>query len=94
MRTFLSLLGFALGFCVVFAMMTFVFFRGQIKNAETPIDYLHYAVGSLTTSETGDMVPVTDAVQLWTSLYVLVAWVLLVYIAINHITNLKFGRFG
>lgn len=94
MRTFLSLLGFALGICVVFAMITFVFFRGQIKNASSPIDYLHYAIGSLTTSDTGDMVPLTDAVQLWTSLYVLVAWVLLVYIAINHLTNLKFGRFG
>lgn len=94
MKTFLSLLGFTLGICVVFAMTTFVFFHGQIKNANTPIDYLHYAIGSLTTSETGDMVPLTDAVQLWTSMYVLVAWVFIVYVAINHITNLKFGRFG
>jgi ABC-type antimicrobial peptide transport system permease subunit len=94
MRTFLSLLGFALGVNVVFAMMTFVFFRGQIKNAETPVDYLHYAVGSLTTSDTGDMTPRTDAVQLWTSMYVLVSWVFIIYLAVNHISNIKLGRVG
>ena len=94
MRTFLSLLGFALAVNVVFAMLTFVFFRGQIKNAESPIDYLHYAIGSLTTSETSDMIPQTDAVQLWTSLYVLVTWVFIVYVAVNHISNIKFGRIG
>jgi hypothetical protein len=94
MRTFFSLLGLTLGISVLFSILTFVFFRGQIKNAVTPIDYLHYAIGSLTTSETGDMVPTTDAVQLWTSLYVLVAWVFIVYLAINHISNLKLGRFG
>ena len=94
MRTFLSLLGFALAVCVVFAMMTFVFFRGQIRNAVTPADYLHYAIGSLTTSDTGDMIPETDAVQLWTSVYVLVTWVYIVYVAVNHISNIKFGRLG
>lgn len=94
MRTFLALLALALGICVVFAMITFVFFRGQIRNAETPADYLHYAIGSLTTSDTGDMVPLTDAVQLWTSLYVLVSWVFIVYVAVNHISNIKFGRLG
>ena len=94
MRTFLALLGFALGVNIVFAMMTFIFFRGQITNAETPVDYLHYAIGSLTTSDTGDMVPKTDAVQLWTALYVLVTWVFIVYVAVNHISNIKFGRLG
>lgn len=94
MRTFLSLLGFALAVNIVFAMMTFVFFRGQIKNAETPADYLHYAIGSLTTSDTGDMVPMTDAVQLWTSFYVLTVWVYILYVAVNHISNIKFGRLG
>lgn len=94
MRTFLALLGFALGVNIVFAMMTFIFFRGQITNAETPADYLHYAIGSLTTSDTGDMVPKTDAVQVWTALYVLVTWVFVVYVAVNHISNIKFGRLG
>ena len=94
MRTFLALLGFALGVNIVFAMMTFIFFRGQITNAETPVDYLHYAIGSLTTSDTGDMVPKTDAVQVWTALYVLVTWVFIVYVAVNHISNIKFGRLG
>jgi hypothetical protein len=94
MRTFLSLLGFALAVCAVFAMLTFVFFRGQIRNAVTVADYLHYAIGSLTTSDTGDMIPETDAVQLWTSLYVLVTWVYIVYVAVNHISNIKIGRLG
>lgn len=94
MRTFVSLLGFALGVNIVFAMITFVFFRGQISNAKTPVDYLHYAIGALTTSDTGDMIPQTDAVQLWTSLYVLTVWVFIVYVAVNHITNIKIGRLG
>ena len=94
MRTFLALLGFALVVNIVFAMMTFVFFRGQIQNAITPADYLHYAIGSLTTSGTGDMIPKTDAVQVWTALYVLITWVFIVYVAVNHISNIKFGRFG
>jgi ABC-type antimicrobial peptide transport system permease subunit len=94
MRTFLALLGFALAVSIVFAMMTFVFFRGQIKNAETAADYLHYAIGALTTSGTGDMVPMTDAVQLWTSFYVLTVWVYIVWVAVNHVSNIKFGRLG
>jgi ABC-type antimicrobial peptide transport system permease subunit len=94
MRTFLALLGFALAVNIVFAMMTFVFFHGQIKNAKTAADYLHYAVGSLTTSGTADMVPLTDAVQLWTSLYVLITWVYIVWVGVNHVSNIKFGRFG
>jgi hypothetical protein len=94
MRTFLSLLGFAFGISLLFAALTFLFFRGQIKNAETAADYIHYAVGALTTSDTGDMVPMTDAVQLWTSLYVLSVWVFIVYVAVNHVSNIKFGRLG
>jgi ABC-type branched-subunit amino acid transport system permease subunit len=94
MKSFLALLAFALGVCVTFALLTYVFFHGQIRNAVTPADYLHYAVGILTTSDTSDMVPETDAVQLWTSLYVLVVWVYIVYVAVNHISNIKFGRLG
>lgn len=94
MRTFLALLGFALGVNILFAMLTFLFFRGQIENAETAGDYFYYAVGSLTTSGTGDMIPKTDAVQIWTSMYVLVVWVYIVWIAVNHVSNIKFGRFG
>lgn len=94
MRTFLALLGFALGVNILFAMLTFLFFRGQIENAETAGDYFYYAVGSLTTSGTGDMIPMTDAVQIWTSMYVLVVWVYIVWLAVNHVSNIKFGRFG
>ena len=94
MRTFLSLLTFAFIINIVFAMLTFVFFRDQITNAKTPADYLHYAIGSLTTSDTGDMVPKTDAVQLWTATYVLVTWVFIVWVAVNHISNIKIGRVG
>jgi len=94
MRTFLSLLAFALGVSSLFALLTFVFFRGQIKNAVTASDYFHYSVGTLTTSGTADMVPMTDAVQLWTSFYVLTVWVYIVYVAVNKIADLKIGRFG
>ena len=94
MKTFLSLLAFALGLCVVFAAITYVFFHGQIRNAKTFWDYLHYAVGSLTTSDVGDMVPTTDAAQMWTSLYVLTAWVYIFWAALNHVTNVKIGGFG
>ncbi len=94
MKTFLSLLAFAFGLCLVFAMITYTFFRGQIRNATTFWDYLHYAIGSLTTSDIGDMVPNTDAVQLWTAGYVLTVWVYIFWATLNHVTNVKFGRFG
>lgn len=94
MRTFLSLLAFAFALSFVFAAITYVFFRGQIRNATTFWDYLHYAVGSLTTSDVGDMVATTDAAQMWTSLYVLTAWVYIFWATLNHVTNIKFGRLG
>ena len=94
MKTFLSLLAFAFGVSLTFAALTFVFFRGSIKNAETASDYIHYAIGTLTTSGTADMVAMTDGVQLWTSVYVLTVWVYIVFVAVNHLSNIKFGRFG
>lgn len=94
MRTFGALLAFAVGVSLLFAGLTWVFFRGQIKNATTASDYIHFAVGTLTTSGTADMVPMTDGVQLWTSGYVLVVWVYVVYVAVNQISDLKFGRLG
>ena len=94
MKTFLSLLAFAIGLCLVFAMLTYAFFRGQLRNATTFWDYLHYAVGSLTTSDVGGMIPETDALQLWTSFYVLTVWVYIFWATINHVTNVKFGRIG
>lgn len=94
MKTFLSLLAFAFGVSLTFAALTFVFFRGQIKNAKSASDYIHYAIGTLTTSGTADMVPMTDGVQLWTSVYVLTVWVYIVYVAVNHLSNIKFGRLG
>jgi hypothetical protein len=94
MRTFLSLLGFALLVNIVFTLVTYTFFRGQLKGAESIWDYFHYSVGSLTTSEVAGMIPETAGLRIWTSLYVLSAWVFIVWAAVNHVTNLKFGRLG
>lgn len=94
MRTFLSLLGFALAVNVAFTMVTYVFFQGQLRGATGFWDYFHYAVGSLTTSEVAGMIPQTTALRVWTSLYVLSAWVFIVWAAVNHVSNLKFGRLG
>jgi hypothetical protein len=94
MRTFVSLLAAAFAINLVFTMVTFVFFHGQLKGATGFWDYFHYAVGSLTTSEVAGMIPQTTALRLWTSMYVLTAWVFLVWTAVNHIRNLKLGRLG
>jgi hypothetical protein len=94
MRTFLSLLVFAIVINVVFATLTMIFFRNQIENANSFIDYLFYAVGSLTTGDIGNHTPKTKAVKLWTSAYVLTAWVYIFYATINHITDVKFRLFG
>jgi hypothetical protein len=94
MRTFVSLLAAAFAINLVFTMVTFVFFRGQLKGATGFWDYFHYAVGSLTTSEVAGMIPQTTALRLWTSMYVLTAWVFLIWAAVNHIRNLKLGRLG
>jgi uncharacterized membrane protein len=94
MRTFLALLLFAVAVNVLFATLTWLFFRGDISGANNFGDYLHYAVGSITTSEVGNMVPQTTAAKLWTSAYVLLMWVYIFYVTVNHITNVKFGRLG
>lgn len=94
MRTYVSLLVFAIGINVAFALATMVFFDGQIEGARTFGDYFHYAVGSLTTSELGTMVPTTLGAKLWTSLYVLTAWVYIFYATINHLTDVKFRLLG
>lgn len=94
MRTFVSLLAFAIIINLVFALTTIVFFEGEIKGATTFADYFFYAVGSLTTSGHGKMEPTTVAAKLWTSLYVLVAWVYIFYVTINHITDVEFKMFG
>lgn len=94
MRTFLSLLGVAFAVSLIFTMVTFVFFQGQLRGATGFWDYFHFAVGSLTTSEVAGMIPETTGLRIWTSLYVLSAWVFIIWAAVNHITNLKFGRLG
>jgi len=40
------------------------------------------------------MIPATDAVQIWTAVYVLVVWVYIFWATINHVKDIKFGRFG
>lgn len=91
MRTFLSLFFAALLINVTFAGLTYLFFHGQIRGANTFIDYLHYAIGSLTTAEVAGMIPETSAVKLWTSLYILTAWVYFIYLAIHHFTSIRIG---
>lgn len=94
MRRFISLLAFALAVNATFAMVTYVFFQGQLKGATGLPDYFHYAVGSLTTSEVAGMIPQTTGLRIWTSMYVLTAWVFIIWAAVNHVSNLKFGRLG
>lgn len=94
MKTFLALLTFAIGVNVIFAVITYLLFHGQIRGAETLSDYFYYSVGHLTTVGSGELIPETTGVKLWTSFYVLIVWTYIIYIAVNHITNIKFGRFG
>jgi len=89
MRSFLSLLATALVINLVFAGLTYLFFRGQIRGAKTFVDYLHYAIGSLTTAEVAGMIPETSAAKLWTSLYILTAWVFFIYLALHHLTAIR-----
>ena len=94
MRTFLSLLLFAIFVNILFAGLTYLFFNGQISGATTFADYFYYSVGHLTTSGSGELHPQTTAVRIWTSLYVITVWTYVFYVAVNHIKNVKFGKFG
>lgn len=94
MKRFVSLLAFAIGINVVFAVITMVVFPNKIRGANTFMDYFYYSVGHLTTSGSGEMVPLTTGVRIWTSLYVLTVWVYIVYVAVNQIHNIKIGGFG
>jgi hypothetical protein len=89
MKTFVALLALGLVVNLLFAGITRVFFHGQIRGAHTFVDYLQYAIGSLTTADVGDMVPETASAKVWTSLYILVAWTYLIYLALNHISNIR-----
>ena len=71
-----------------------IFFPGEIENANGFIDYFFYAVGSLTTGDIGEYTPKTKTVKLWTSAYVLTAWVYIFYATINHITDVKLKLLG
>lgn len=94
MRRYISLLAFAIFVNVVFAGLTMLIFHGQISGAHTFSDYFYYAVGHLTTSGSGELHPQTTAVRLWTSLYVVVVWVYIFYVALNHIRNVKIAGYG
>jgi hypothetical protein len=37
------------------------------------------------------MIPETSGVKLWTSLYILTAWVYFIYLAIHHFTSIRIG---
>lgn len=94
MRTYVSLLVFAVIVNLIFAASTMLLFHGQIEGAHTFPDYFFYAVGSLTTSGHGTMMPTTMLAKLWTSGYVLVAWVYIFYAAVNQIKDVKLKLFG
>ena len=94
MKTFLSLLFFVVCLNVVFAVLTMLLFHGQIEGAHSLYDYFFYAVSSLTTSDLGEMTPKTTGVRLWTTAYVLIAWVYIFYVTVNHISDVKFRLFG
>jgi hypothetical protein len=94
MKTYLSLFAFAIFVNVLFAILTQMFFSGQISGATTFLDYFYYSVGHLTTSGSGEMHPKTTAARIWTSLYVVAVWTYILYIAVNHIRNVKIGGFG
>lgn len=94
MKTFLSLLFFVVVLNFVFAVLTMLLFHGQIEGAHSLHDYFFYAVSSLTTSDLGEMSPKTTGVRTWTTAYVLLAWVYLFYVTVNHISDVKFRVFG
>jgi hypothetical protein len=94
MKTYLSLFAFAIVINIVFAALTQLLFDGQINGATTFADYFYYSVGHLTTSGSGELHPRTTAVRMWTSLFVVAVWTYILYIAVNHIRNVKIGGFG
>ena len=94
MKTFLALLFFVVCLNAMFAVLTMLMFHGQIEGAHTLHDYFFYSVGSLTTSDLGEMSPKTFGVRMWTTAYVLLAWVYLFYVTVNHISDVKFRLFG
>jgi hypothetical protein len=94
MKTFLSLLFFVVCLNAMFAVLTMLMFHGQIEGATTLPDYFFYSVSSLTTSDLGEMSPKTTGVRVWTTAYVLLAWVYIFYVTVNHIRDVKFRLFG
>lgn len=89
MKTFVSLLVLVFLVSIIFSMLTYTFFRGHIKNADSVWDYLYIGIATLTTNDFGELTPQTDAVKIWLSAYTLTAYVFVLYIALNHIRDIR-----
>ena len=68
----LKTIGIMLIIIILFSLSLYIFFYGEISNASTFIDYLYFGMMTTTTIGAGDMVPTTQRLRFYMTLYVFV----------------------
>ena len=66
---------------ILFALITYAVFNGQISNASTIIDYFYFGIAILTATGYDSMVATTQAAKIWVSSYILLTYSFIIYIA-------------
>ena len=64
---------------ILFSLSLYIFFYGEISNASTFIDYLYFGMMTTTTIGAGNMLPTTQRLRLYMTLYVFVFLYILVF---------------
>lgn len=75
----LKTIGILLIIIILFSASLYTFFYGEISNASTFIDYLYFGMTTTTTIGAGDMVPTTQGLRVYITMYVFVFLYILVF---------------
>lgn len=75
----LKTIGILLIIIILFSASLYTFFYGEISNASTFIDYLYFGMTTTTTIGAGDMVPTTQGLRVYITMYIFVFLYILVF---------------
>ena len=75
----LKTIGIMLIIIILFSLSLYIFFYGEISNASTFIDYLYFGMMTTTTIGAGNMLPTTQRLRFYMTLYVFVFLYILVF---------------
>jgi voltage-gated potassium channel len=75
----LKTIGILLLIIILFSASLYTFFYGEISNASTFVDYMYFGMATTTTLGAGDMVPMTQGLRIYITMYIFVFLYILVF---------------